>query len=308
MPPDSGRKSDVVPEVDELGKYIVQGDGRQATLILPSLVGKVALCVTSPPYHNSISYEGHVTDPRADYRTRKELSYSDEYLPFLDEVWSACYAMLAPGGHLAINVGSVLLEGFHFPLPQDVMVRLFQAKEKWDFVQTIIWNKVTGGVRRAGSVIRYGLPGYWYPNIMSEHIIIVRKPGPSTYRRDVPSEWWQPIWDLAPVPPGQIPHPAPFPEDLPHRLTRMVTDPGDIVLDPFLGAGTTAKAAYDLGRVCSGIDIEPSYVQYSKERLRMPSLVRPRQLRISVELPEEFVPRPSRGRTRHGAGLRVRRS
>lgn len=78
---------------------------------------------------------------------------------------------------------------------------------------------------------------------MTEHIQVLRKPGGApVVNSRVPSEWWQPVWDIAPVPPGQVAHPAPFPEDIPHRFIRMLTNKGDWVLDPFNGAGTTTKA------------------------------------------------------------------
>jgi site-specific DNA-methyltransferase (adenine-specific) len=288
------------------GLCLVLGDCRQAPALAPAYVGKVALAVTSPPYHNAISYENHVEDPTQDYRVRSTLSYSQVYLPLLDAAWEACRTMLCPGGHLAVNVGTVLLDGYHFPLPQDIVTRLAETGE-WDYVGKIIWNKVTAGVKRAGSVIQKRMPGYWYPNIMTEHIIVVRKPGPVLPRpAGVPDEWWEPVWDLAPVPPGQVPHPAPFPEDLPHRLIRMLTRPGDAVLDPFNGAGATTKAALDLGRAALGFDLEPTYNDYAIRRAVLPSAVRGRQLRVLPQRASEYTPGRSKGRTRHGSGLAAR--
>lgn len=286
---------------------LVLGSSENATTLVPDLMGKVALIVTSPPYHNAISYESHVDDPSANYRTRENLNYSQDYLPLLDRVWRQCWQMLKPGGHLAVNVGSVLENGFHYPLPQDVQSQLINSENEWHFIRNIFWNKVTAGVKRAGSVIQHRLPGYWYPNIMTEHIIIVRKPGGTpTLNDDVPSEWWENVWDLAPVPPGQVQHPAPFPEDLPHRLIRMVTSKSDYVMDPFNGAGATSKAAVDLGRNVIGFDISSSYIRYAKTRIKTASSVRPRQLSVVPTRRSDFVPGKSRGQTRHGAGITAR--
>lgn len=291
----------------EAGRDLIVGDSRHAHTLLPHLVGTVALAVTSPPYHNAISYNSHIVDPRADYRAREESSYEDDYLPLLADVWASCWTLLRPGGHLAINVGTVLQDGLQIPVPQDILSDALAAPVPWEYVRTIWWNKVTAGVRRAGSVIKLALPGYWNPNIMTEHILILRKPGPVTVPpTDVPPEWLLPVWDLAPVPPGQIPHPAPFPEDLPHRLIRMLTAAGDVVFDPFLGAGTTAKAARDLGRKCAGCDVLEGYVQHARQRLTTGSLVREMQLRVEPVPAETFVPGRSRGQTRHGAGLKAR--
>lgn len=289
------------------GCRIILGDSSNAAEIAPDLVGKVSLVVTSPPYHNAISYTSHADDPGADYRIRDTVSYSGEYLPMLGRVWSSCYSMLRPGGYLAINVGTVLLDGYQFPLPQDLILHLDESDDEWEFIRSIIWNKVTAGVKRAGSVIKHRLPGYWYPNILTEQIIVVRKHGETIpISEDVPEEWWLPTWDIAPVPPRKIPHPAPFPEDLPHRLIRMLTNKGDIVMDPFLGAGSTSKAAYDLGRVPLGFDIEPTYITYAQERLNLESSVRHSQLRIQTVPAKNFTPSKSKGQTRHGAGLKTR--
>lgn len=290
---------------------LVLGSSEAATLLAADLVGKVALVVTSPPYHNAISYTSHVDDPTANYRTRENINYSKDYLPLLDRVWDQCWEMLRPGGHLAVNVGSVLDNGFHYPLPQDVQEQLTSDDKQWQFIRNVLWNKVTAGVKRAGSVIQHRLPGYWYPNIMTEHIIVVRKPGGKpTLNQDVPLEWWENVWDLAPVPPGQVAHPAPFPEDLPHRLIRMLTAKDDIVMDPFNGAGATSKAAFDLGRIALGFDISETYITYASERIKQPSAVRPKQLLVIPVKRSDFVPGKSKGQTRHGAGLntRVRKS
>lgn len=286
---------------------LVLGSSEEATTLATDLVGQVALAVTSPPYHNAISYTSHVDNPLANYRTRENINYSQDYLPLLNRVWDQCWHMLRPGGHLAINVGSVLENGFHYPLPQDVQVQLIGSDKKWEFIRNVMWNKVTAGVKRAGSVIQHQLPGYWYPNIMTEHIIVVRKPGGKPIaNRDVPTEWWENIWDLAPVPPGQVAHPAPFPEDLPHRLIRMLTNPGDTVMDPFNGAGATSKAAFDLGRGVLGFDISKNYIRYATDRLKQSTSVRPKQLLVIPVHRSDFVPGKSRGRTRHGAGLNAR--
>jgi site-specific DNA-methyltransferase (adenine-specific) len=216
--------------------------------------------------------------------------------------------MLRPGGYMAINVGSVLDNGVHYPLPQDVMAQLCLANPEWIFDRNIVWHKVTAGVKRAGSVIKHRLPGYWYPNIMTEHIILVHKPGGSMINnRDTPPEWWECVWDLAPVPPRTVDHPAPFPEDLPHRLIRMLTNERDWILDPFNGAGTTTKAASDLERNSVGFDLEQKYINYARLRLNDLTTVRAKQLRVLPVDAHDFVPGRSKGKTRHGAGLKTKR-
>lgn len=282
---------------------IINGSSIDAPSLAPDLVTKVSLCVTSPPYHNAISYESHAKDSNKNYRNRYSLDYANDYMSMLNSVWDSTFEMLNSGGYLAVNVGSVLDNGYHYPLAEDILNEL-SRNSKWEFVRSIFWHKVTAGVKRAGSVIQHPYPGYWHPNIMTEHIIIVRKPGPvRNPNSGVPKEWLEPVWDLAPVPPRKIDHPAPYPEEIPHRLIRMFTSPGEWVLDPFNGAGATSKAAFDLGRCALGFDIEKKYVSLSKKRLKDSSSIRDSQLKIVPVLATNFVPGPSRGKTRQGAGL-----
>jgi len=287
---------------------LVHGSGADAARLAPDLTGSCRLVVTSPPYHNAISYGSHVEDASANYRARSSLSYADAYHRMLNGVWDACHDMLSPGGLLCINVGTVLEDGYHYPLPQDILNECLRGRRDWLFLKNILWHKVTAGVRRAGSVIKHGLPGYWYPNIMTEHVIVLRKPGGKLLvNSDVPREWSLGAWDIAPVPPRTVAHPAPFPEDLPHRLIRLFTAPGDAVMDPFCGSGTTVRAAVSLSRFGVGFEVEKSYIELSEELMRLPSRVRARQLRIRAVPKSQFIPGRSRGETRYGAGIRARR-
>jgi site-specific DNA-methyltransferase (adenine-specific) len=287
-----------------MSKFIIlQGDSTDAHNLLSAFLNKVSLVVTSPPYHNAISYETHATDSALNYRIRESISYKDEYLPLLNKVWSSSWKLLKPGGYLAINVGSVLEKGKHFSLPQDIQSEILGSENDWEFIKNIVWNKVTAGVKRAGTVIKYALPGYWHPNIMTEHIIIFKKPGEShKFNANLPEEWWEPVWDLAPVPPRTIEHPAPFPEEIPHRLIRMLTSVDDLIFDPFNGAGASTKAAYDLQRFPLGIDLELKYVDLAVNRISQNSLIRNEQLKIKPTAAVDFHPGKAKGKTRHGAG------
>jgi len=72
---------------------------------------------------------------------------------------------------------------------------------------------------------------------------------------------------MQPAKAKSIGHPAPFPEELPKRLIRLYSFWGDIVLDPFVGSGTTVKVAEDLGRQGIGYDINPEYIKLAQRRL-----------------------------------------
>ncbi len=254
----------------------------------------VALTVTSPPYWNAIDYDIHATDKSQHYRTRAYANgyaeYSD-YLDWLERIFGEVFRVTKPGGFCAIIIGTVLLDGKHYPVPFDLTTRL--TRRGWEFHQDIIWHKCTAGVKRAGVTIQKPYPGYYYPNIMTEYILIFRKPGDPIYKERNASEKTSAafpinrlftmdtannIWHIAPVPPDLLDHPCPFPEEIPYRLITMYSYPGELILDPFVGSGQTTKVARWLGREFVGFEVIEKYVQLSMRRLREPLSIRPKQL------------------------------
>lgn len=259
----------------------------------------VALTVTSPPYWNAIDYDIHANGNGGEwYRTRQYnngFERYDEYLSLLTKIFREVQRVTKPGGFCAIVIGTVLMNGQHVPVPFDITARL--VSEGWEFHQDIIWHKTTAGVRRAGSFIQNPYPGYYYPNIMTEYILVFRKPGPKIYRqrneqreanrlevdRLFKMDTANNIWHIAPVPPRTIEHPCPFPEEIPYRLVEMYSYQGDIVLDPFVGSGQTTKIAAALGRIAVGYDTEEKYVEYARKRIAEPLRLRTQQLIAKFE-------------------------
>src|SRR5439155_22288783 len=76
------------------------------------------------------------------------------------------------------------------------------------------------------------------------------------------------VWDIPPESAKRVGHPAPFPVELPERLVRLYTYTGDLVLDPFMGSGSTLVAAARLGRRIVGYDLDPTYVDIARLRVR----------------------------------------
>jgi site-specific DNA-methyltransferase (adenine-specific) len=111
-----------------------------------------------------------------------------------------------------------------------------------------------------------------------ETIVMLRKPG--GYRKPTAEmerlsrigkeeyfRWFQPIWsDITGASTKE--HPAPFPIELPHRLIRMFSFAGDWVLDPFVGTGTTVRAALRTGRNAIGLDVEQNYLRKAQRSIR----------------------------------------
>jgi len=81
-------------------------------------------------------------------------------------------------------------------------------------------------------------------------------------------EWTKSVWTFPAVSARSIGHPAPFPEELPHRLIQLYTFKGDVVLDPFCGSGTACLAALKDGRHYIGYDIEPEYIELANRRIK----------------------------------------
>ena len=236
----------------------------------------IALTITSPPYWNAIDYDTHTSDNEAWYRERNYdglgKTYKD-WLATLKKVFSEAYRVTIDGGFCAIVIGTILHKGKHYPAPFDLTSQL--SDTDWNFHQDIIWNKVTGGVRRAGSFIQHQKSGYYYPNIMTEYILIFRKgdkprygsqptlPIDDVFKRDIANS----IWHIAPVPPKTIDHPCPFPDELVRRLVLLYSERGDEILDPFLGSGQTARGALRFKRKCVGYEIESKYIELTCQRL-----------------------------------------
>jgi site-specific DNA-methyltransferase (adenine-specific) len=90
----------------------------------------------------------------------------------------------------------------------------------------------------------------------------------STITRDDFLEWTKSVWTFPAISARKVGHPAPFPEELPHRLIQLYTYTGDVVLDPFAGSGTTCLSAKRDGRHFIGYEINQSYIQLAEERLK----------------------------------------
>ncbi|MFZ5435133.1 MAG: DNA-methyltransferase [Bacillota bacterium] len=280
----------------------------------------VSLTVTSPPYWNAIDYDRHSEDPTQDYRTRQYavgFEEYEEYLRWFERICSEVLRVTKPGGFYAIVVGTVLLDKKHYPVPFDITAAL--SRKGWDFHQDYVWHKVTGGVKRAGVLIQKPYPGYFYPNIMTEYILVFRKPGPPIFQgrneaerenaripteRLFTNEIANTVWHIAPVPPGHLDHPCAFPEEIPHRLIQMYSYPDDLVLDPFCGSGQTLKVAHHLSRHYVGYDISKRYVELSERRIHEASGIRDEQLvavfdKISINAKRAGVSRNT-SKTRYG--------
>lgn len=262
---------------ESLYDKIVLGNCEKILKNFPS--NSIQLTITSPPYGNAIDYDLHVSKKNLEYYRGITKVSLDDYLNNLVSVFNEqVYRVTKEGGYCCIVIANEVVNGTLIPLPHLLLSKLVSPDGKWNLHEEIIWHKVTGGTNRYGSFIINPYPKYYRANIMHEFILVLRKgdvKSGRTQRRDIlpatHEEWTKEIansvWHLAPVPPGFINHPCPFPEEIPYRLMKLYSYNGDIVLDPFNGSGQTTKVAYKLDRHFLGIDIRQEYVDLALNRL-----------------------------------------
>jgi modification methylase len=217
----------------------------------------VHLMVTSPPYNASKDYD-------------QDLSL-EEYLDLLARVWGETYRVLVPGGRACVNVANLGRKPY-IPLHKHIIDQMHAV----GFLMRgeIIWNK-------AASASPSTAWGSWMsaanPVLRDVHEYILvfskgtfrrkRKKKENTISREEFLEWTKSVWTFPAVSARKIGHPAPFPEELPHRLIQLYTFKGDVVLDPFAGSGTTCLAALKDERHFAGYEINPDYLALAQKRL-----------------------------------------
>jgi site-specific DNA-methyltransferase (adenine-specific) len=234
----------------------------------------VALVVTSPPYFAGKEYEtamgeGHVPATYA------------EYLAMLEGVFAECVRTLEPGGRIAVNVANLGRKPYR-SLSGDV-AWILQDRLRLLLRGEVIWIKARGA---AGSCAwgSFQRPANPVLRDLSERIIIASKgrfdralnprqrfkkelPSEVSIFRDEFMEATTDLWEIPPESASRVGHPAPFPVELPERLIHLYTYRHDLVLDPFMGSGTTAVAALRTDRHFVGYDTDPEYVATAKNRI-----------------------------------------
>ena len=218
----------------------------------------IHLVITSPPYNVEKEYEKNVD--------------SKDYMTMLHKVWGEVYRVLVPGGRVCINVANTGRKPYiplHVHIIEDMLSLGFLMRGE------IIWDK-------AASVGSSTAWGSWCsasnPTLRDVHEYImvfckeeyglddgVKK---STITDKEFLIWTKSIWSFPTASAKKIGHPAPFPEELPHRLIQLYSFDNNIVLDPFSGSGTTALVAAKNNRQYIGYEIDSDYVKLSEERIR----------------------------------------
>lgn len=218
----------------------------------------VHLMITSPPYNVGKEYDSDLT--------------LDEYLDLLTRVFSQTYRKLVTGGRACINIANIGRKPY---IPLHAMVIEIMLDLGYLMRGEVIWDKSAsaGGSCAWGSWMSASNPVL---RDFHEYILIFSKESYSkdkkqekrdTIEHDEFIQWTKSIWTFPAVNAKKIGHPAPFPVELPHRLIKLYSYEGDVVLDPFVGSGTTCLAAIQNNRKYIGYDIKKEYIELAEKRI-----------------------------------------
>jgi DNA modification methylase len=216
----------------------------------------VSLMVTSPPYNVGKEYDGDLS--------------LDEYMGLLRRVLAETHRVLEPGGRVAVNVANLGRKPY---LALNHRVAGLLGELGFLLRGEIVWQKAHG----AGGSCAWGS---WRsaknPTLrdVHEYVVVASKGsfrrariGEDSISRDEFLEATISVWNIPPASARRIGHPAPFPVELPRRLIELYTFKGDLVLDPFIGSGSTAVAAVQSGRHYVGFETEPAYLEIAAGRI-----------------------------------------
>ena len=261
-----------VPQPSPVAEPFVHGDARHMDRVAD---GSVALVVTSPPYFAGKQYEEELE------REGIPASYL-EYLEMLTDVFAECVRKLEPGGRIAVNVANLGRKPYR-SLSADV-IRILEHDLGMLLRGELIWQKAAGAT---GSCAWGSFRSAANPVLrdISERVIVASKgrfdrarsvkqraaeglPHESTLMTEDFMAMTLDIWSIPPESARRVGHPAPFPVELPEQLIRLYTFKDDLVLDPFMGSGSALVAAARLGRRYIGYDLDDSYVEIARRRVR----------------------------------------
>lgn len=222
--------------------------------------GSIDLIVTSPPYNVDIHYNSH----------KDNISYED-YLEFTKKWIKKVYDLAKDDGRFCLNIPLDKNKGGQQSVGADITKI---AKEVgWKYHSTIIWNEGNISRRTAwGSFMSASAP---YVIAPVEIILILYKKRwkkisgsrKSDITKDEFMKWTNGVWNFSGESKKKVGHPAPFPIELPRRCIKLFSFVGDIILDPFLGSGTTLIASYLNNRKGVGVEIDKKYCDLAIRRL-----------------------------------------
>lgn len=266
-PKDRSKKSRVATRHDylQVGASIVEGDALEKLKLIET--ASVQLVITSPPYNIGKEYE-----VKRDYS-----EYLDQMKPIIAEL----VRILKPGGSVCWQVGNGIRKGEVIPL--DALFYPIFKSHGMILRNRIVWSFGHGlhAQRRFSGrheTILWFTKGEEYVFNLDSVRVPAKYPKKKHYKGPNkgqlsgnplgknPGDVWE-ITNIKALHPEKTEHPCQFPVALVDRLIKALSDPGDLVVDPFLGSGTTLIAASINGRRSLGIEISKRYVMISRQRI-----------------------------------------
>ena len=254
-----------VPAFEKEGIAIYNIDCLDAMKLLPDDL--VNLTITSPPYNIGKEYE--------------ELANLDDYIYWCEKWINEIYRISIPNGSFWLNLGyfEVPQKGLAVPIPY-----LLWDKTPFYFIQEVVWNYAAGvACRKRLSPRNEKL--LWYVKNKDNYVFNlddIRDPDvkyPNQKKNGKlkcnplgknPSD----VWQITKVTSGKnrssierTPHPAQFPMALVERMLMASSNESDLILDPFMGSGSTAECALRNGRYAIGFELEEKYISYIEQRI-----------------------------------------
>jgi DNA modification methylase len=233
----------------------------------------VNLIITSPPYYNApFDYPGLFAD-------------FEEFKDLIKKSALEMKRVLKDGRIVSLVVDDILVDGKRFPVVAEI-TNIFTELD-FKYRDKIVWIKPEGYIRisrRSGVLLQHPYPMYYYPDNLQESILIFQN-GNFDYKeinertREISEididkyqneKWYLNVWNITNILPNNnrlekgI---AAFPDEIPYRLIKLFSYKGEIVLDPFMGSGTTLKVADKLDRKCVGYEIDKELIGIVKMKL-----------------------------------------
>nr|WP_198407732.1 site-specific DNA-methyltransferase [Candidatus Endomicrobium trichonymphae] len=200
----------------------------------------------------------------------------DEYLELLKQAFAETYRVLVNGGRACINVANLGRKPY---IPLSDYISKMMIDIGFNMRGEVIWNKASsaspstawGSWLSATNPILRDIHEYIlifskgeYRRIRTKKDLKIKD---NTITKEQFMEWTKSIWTINAESAKRIGHPAPFPVELPNRLIQLYSFTEDIILDPFIGSGTTAVAAVKTRRNFIGYEVNDKYVRLANKRV-----------------------------------------
>jgi site-specific DNA-methyltransferase (adenine-specific) len=227
----------------------------------------VSMIITSPPYNVGLEYDDCLS--------------LEKYLDFMESIFKDCYRVLIDGGRIAVNCADINRSP---SIPMHSHFTQILLKLGFNYRGLYIWVKPRGCMNNAFTTGTYRSAKNSSITDIHEYILLFNK---GSFRREVPpgsidtiekQDFYDNLYSVKYINPEPWTpvrfHPAPFPFELPRQLIQSFTFTDDVIVDPFMGSGTTAIAAAKLGRRYFGYELSDKYYKGLLKRLD-------RELRLS---------------------------